>query len=346
MHIARCSMFLIAIGLLASPMKAQQTRSCANVRIPVALSASESARQSVAGTLCLPSRLGGKSSLAVDILTPGTTYNRSYWDWPQNPALYSYVEKTLNAGRATLTYDRIGTGESSHPLSAGVTVQTDAYVLHQLVTWSKAQGFAQINLIGHSYGSIVTIQEAGTYNDTDRIVLTGLTHALDAAGTGVGVGLPLVIGSLYPTTLDPEFLLSTLDAGYLTTLPGVRKTVFYSSSADPALIAYDEAHKDLFADGGVTSEATTFFLPAPLNTSNLITKPVLLLLGQEDALFCTLPAALDCASSDSLLHAEKSYYTSAPSLVAEIVPDTGHDVALHPSADQSFQLIERWIETH
>jgi len=226
-----------------------------------------------------------------------------------------------------------------------VTVQADAYVLHQIVSWTKAQGYNQVNLIGHSYGSIVTAQEAGTYNDATRVVLTGLTHALDGAGTGAGVGLPLVIASLYPATLDPEFALSTLDVGYLTTLPGSRH-VFYSSFADPAVITYDEAHKDLFSEAGVTSEATTFFVPAPLNASNGITAPVLLLLGQEDALFCTLPAALDCSSSDSLLHAEQPYYTAAASLTTKIVPKTGHDIALHPSAPQSFQVIETWIETH
>jgi pimeloyl-ACP methyl ester carboxylesterase len=209
-----------------------------------------------------------------------------------------------------------------------VTVQADAYVLHQIVSWTKAQGYNQVNLIGHSYGSIVTAQEAGTYNDATRVVLTGLTHALDG-----------------PATLDPEFALSTLDVGYLTTLPGSRH-VFYSSFADPAVITYDEAHKDLFSEAGVTSEATTFFVPAPLNASNGITAPVLLLLGQEDALFCTLPAALDCSSSDSLLHAEQPYYTAAASLTTKIVPKTGHDIALHPSAPQSFQVIETWIETH
>jgi len=340
---------LLVMTLLSAsfPAMQAQTKHCSNVQIPVSLASNEIAAYFVTGTLCLPDQPQGQSLPDIDILTPGTTYNKSYWDWPQTPGTYpySYVDKVLSTGRAALAYNRIGTGGSSHPSSTMVTVQADAYVLHQIVSWTKAQGYNQVNLIGHSYGSIVTAQEAGTYNDATRVVLTGLTHALDGAGTGAGVGLPLVIASLYPATLDPQFFLSTLDVGYLTTLPGSRN-VFYSSSADPAVITYDEAHKDLFSEAGVTSEATTFFVPAPLNTSNAITEPVLLLLGQEDALFCTLPAALDCSSSDSLLHAEQPYYTAAASLTAKIVPKTGHDVALHPSAPQSFQMIETWIETH
>ena len=338
---------LLVMTLLSAsfPAMQAQTKECRDVQIPVSLASNETAAYLVTGTLCLPDQPQGQSLSDIDILTPGTTYNKSYWNWPQTPEIYSYLDKVVSTGRAALAYDRIGTGASSHPLSALITVQADAYVLHQIVNWTKAQGYSQVNLIGHSYGSIVTAQEAGTYNDATRVVLTGLTHALDGAGTGAGVGLPLVIASLYPATLDPQFFLSNLDVGYLTTLPGSRN-VFYSSSADPAVIAYDEAHKDLFAEAGVTSEATTFFVPAPLNTSNSITAPVLLLLGQEDALFCTLPAALDCSSSDSLLHAEQPYYTKAASLTAKIVPNTGHDVALHPSAPQSFQMIETWIETH
>lgn len=341
---ARGASLVLLAGACASVASAQAVPHCTDLHIPVALSPTAAVDQSVAATLCLPA--SPTASTQLDLMTPGTTYNRSYWDWPQNKPLYSYVDKTLSAGRATLNYDRIGTGRSSHPFSLDISVQSDAYVLHQLVQWVKAHGFTSVNLIGHSYGSIVSVQEAGTYHDTDRLVITGLTHALDGAGTGVGVGLPLVIASLYPATLDPQFLLSTLDAGYLTTLPGSRGPVFYSASADPNVIAYDEAHKDLFSEGDVTSEAGTFFLPAPLNTSNAITEPVLLVLGQEDALFCTLPAALDCTNSASLFNAEALYYSAAPSITAKIIPDTGHDLALHPSANQSFQVIENWITTH
>ena len=40
-----------------------------------------------------------------------------------------------------------------------------------------------MNLIGHSLGSVISIQEAGTYNDVSRVVVTGLLHV-----PGVGVG--------------------------------------------------------------------------------------------------------------------------------------------------------------
>jgi hypothetical protein len=37
---------------------------------------------------------------------------------------------------------------------------------------------------------------------------------------------------------------------------------------------------------------------------------------------------------------------STVSLSAELVPDTGHDIALHPSASISFTMIDQWIKAH
>ena len=68
----------------------------------------------------------------------------------------------MQAGRAAFDYDRIGTGASSHPLSTELTIDSEAYVLHQIVSWLRAsEGYSQVNLIGHSLGSVISIQEAG-----------------------------------------------------------------------------------------------------------------------------------------------------------------------------------------
>jgi pimeloyl-ACP methyl ester carboxylesterase len=313
---------------------------CRNVQVPVALNPGAPANQTVSATYCQPVKWAAGTH-EVDVLTPGATYNRAYWDWPQNPSLYSYVDKTLQAGRATFDYDRIGTGGSSHPPSTEITVNGEAYVLHQIITWLHNHGYAQVNSEGHSYGSAIAVQEAGTYRDVSRIVVTGLTHV-----QGVGIGFPEAIASLYPAALDPEFAGKGLDLGYLTTEPGVRGRLFYSSSANPAVVAYDEAHKDLLPAAALATLGTTFALPPPLNASDRITAPVLLVDGQEDAIFCTLPAALDCANNTSLRDFEAPDYAAAASLSAAVVPSTGHDLALHPSANTSFSDINTWINSH
>lgn len=315
---------------------------CRDVELPVALTNSGQASQTVSGTYCCPTTWAAGPH-EVDVLTPGATYNRIYWNWPVDPALYSYVDKTLAAGRATFDYDRLGTGESSHPLSLLLTISSEAFVLHQIVRWLRDDvGYDQVNLVGHSLGSVISIQEAGTYSDVDRVVVTGLLHVPQA-----GIGFAATLASLlHPAIQDAQFTALNLDPGYLTTIPGDRLADFYSSSADPAVIAYDEAHKDLVPATDLATLATTWALPPGLNVSDAITAPVLIVIGADDAIFCTDPPLLDCSDPASLLQSEQAYYAGAASRTLDVIAETGHDVALHPTADQSFDLISNWITTH
>ena len=314
--------------------------SCGRVVLPVALHAGGTADESIAGTLCTPPDWA-PGAHQVDVLTPGGGYNSLYWDWPQDPPLYSYVGKTLQAGRAAFDYDRLGTGQSSHPLSTGVTFSAETYVLHEIVGWLRsARGFGDVNLIGHSYGSAVTVQEAGTYRDANRVVVTSLAH-IPNAGAGLVTSF---LSLLHPADLDPQFAGEHLDPGYLASIPHTRGEL-YSSAADPSVIAYDEAHSDVISATALTGFGAAYALPPGANASSHVTAPVLVLLGQDDWLFCNAPGLLDCSGSSALRTAEARYYGSAASFTDAVIPATGHDVALHPSADYSFSVINNWIRS-
>jgi pimeloyl-ACP methyl ester carboxylesterase len=316
--------------------------SCQSIRLPVALAAGRPASQVISATYCQPLVWAGGPH-EVDVTTPGATYGSAYWDWPQDPSLYSYVDKTLQAGRATFDYDRVGTGKSTHPPADQITITSEAYVLHQIVSWLRSSaGYSQVNLIGHSLGSVISIQEAGIYRDVSRVVVTGLLHI-----PNVGLGFAATLLSLvHLAVLDPEFTGQGLPPGYVTTIPGDRGKDFYSASADPAIISYDEAHKDIVPLTDLSSLGTTWGLPAGTNAADSITAPVLVVIGQQDAIFCTDPPILDCSVAAQVLASEAPYYASAASLTANIVPGAGHDIALHPSADQSFAQINEWIMTN
>jgi pimeloyl-ACP methyl ester carboxylesterase len=309
---------------------------CVSFTLPVALAQGGSFDERVHGTYCQPKKwaVGNRQ---VDVLTEGATYNSSYWDWPVHPQLYSYVDKTLKQGRATLAYDRIGSGKSSHPLSTDITETTDAHVLHVLVQLLHLFGYRQINSIGHSYGSGIALEEAATYHDVSRVVLTGYLHRPSN---------PAVTAGNYPANQDPAFSSQGLDDGYLTSRPGARATSFYSSSADPDVIAYDEAHKDLVSRTGLVDFIVKRGVAPASNLSNALTVPVLVLVGQQDAIFCYDPAALDCTDNSAVTANEAPYYAGTASLQVSTVPNTGHDLALHPSADDSFQTIDLWLKTH
>jgi pimeloyl-ACP methyl ester carboxylesterase len=329
------SSFLVATPSLASGNKhITQFGFCIPHTVPVALAPGQPFNKKVYGTYCQPFHWA-QGQHQLDVLVHGTTYNSSYWNWSQDPALYSYVNKTLAAGRATFAYDRIGSGQSSIPASTEVTMESSAYVLHEIVQGFRFLGYKQVNTIGHSMGSGVAMRESATYNDANRVVLTGYLHA----GRN-----PEVVAAIQSVELDPLFAGKGLD-GYVTSTPN-GKSVFYSSSADPAVIAYDQAHRDIASSIFFNDYIVDRAVPAGANLANKVKAPVLLIDGQQDKVFCFSPGGLDCTNQAGVEANEAPYYTAAASFTVITVPDTGHNLTLHPSANSSFAMINSWIQTH
>ena len=306
---------------------------CHSVRLPVALGSGLPANQTISATLCVPH---AHHARVIDVLVHGATYNHTYWDFPVDYPAYSHVRRTLEAGRATFNYDRLGVGLSSRPSSNDVTMDADAHVLHQVVQWLRHR-YREINVIGHSFGSAVAIMEAAQYNDADRLVVTDLLHASGPA---------LVNGELqvYPAEQDPQFAGKGYDPGYATSVPGTRGPVFYDTgAADPAVIAYDESHKDVTSSTQRAQGQAQRTMPVASNLTQQVRVPVLIIAGQRDRLYCGL--ALDCTDTGAVRAFETPYYGHARRVTVATEPDTGHDLALHPSAAKSFQKIDEWLRT-
>jgi hypothetical protein len=311
---------------------------CKPVQLPVALAAGQPLDQTISGTLCKP--LWWDGTHEIDVLAHGGTYNRSYWDYPYHNLRYSYVKDTLAAGRATFAYDALGAGASSHPVSTAITGSANAYVMHQIIQWARSQQhFPRVVTISHSFGAFSAVAEAGTYHDVDAVVATGLAHALNP------VTLQTSIADSYPANLDPQFQGKNLDSGYLTTVPGTRAAVYFGATAEPGLIAYDEAHKDTLSVSELPDVLAQAQTPPAQNISAQVTAPVLEIIGQQDAFYCGA-GAIDCDSPGAYQTYEAPYYPNASSFTAKIVPNTGHDLALHPSALESFLVINQWIQRH
>src|ERR1700681_84075 len=259
-----CKRFLFILLTLATlvfvPFFPHQTHattntgSCQSFNVPVALGAGQSLQYTIYGELCNP--LTGPAH-TVQLLVPGATYGHVYWDFPYEPQMYSYVRALNAAGYSTFNIDRIGSGQSSHPLLnvVDVTMETDAYVTHEIVQDLRngsigSQKFTRVLIVGHSLGSAVVWIEAGTYHDVDGVIITGLVHHLNTTKL-VGV-----FSSFYPALLDPRFSGHGYGAEYLTTEPGTRASDFYyQPGTDPNVIATDEATKETTPDGEVTTFA-------------------------------------------------------------------------------------------
>jgi pimeloyl-ACP methyl ester carboxylesterase len=287
----------------------------------------------------------GGPARTVHLAIPGGTYSHLYHTWPYEPDTYSYAQALVKAGYAVFTFDRIGTGQSSHPAGSAVTIGAGAYVVHQLVqglrdgTIGRVAGgmpFQGVVLIGHSLGSIIALEEASTYWDVDGVVLTGFSHALadvDFASQ--------VFPSLMPANQDPRFAGRTLDADHLTTAPGTRGALFYYlPRTDSNVVALDEQTKETVTIGEITS-ILAVLTPA---VSQAVHVPLLLLNGQYDQWMCGVGLS-DCASGDLLAAAEAPFWSPQVCLQTAVIPGAGHDLNLEPSAPRTYAIIGAWSDT-
>ena len=214
-------------------------------------------------------------------------------------------------------------------------------VLHQLLNWLRAKHtYNAYASIGHSSAGATVVNEAATYHDVDKVVITGIAHNPSPSGIATATA------ATYPAAQDPLFSGLNLDAGYKTTIPG-RRIIFFSNIADPAVIAFSEQHKDAFSSTEFRGAVTQTFAPAAGNIANSVTAPIMIVLGQEDSLFCGPDSPVtNCSSETALGTLEQPYFNHAQSLTVKTIPQTGHDIVLHPTNPLSFFEINKWIETH
>lgn len=288
----------------------------------------------MAGRLCTPA--GGADTVVV--MVPGATYAGVYWDFTYQPETYSQVRSLLSAGYATYTVDRIGTGASSKPLAALVTVSKQAEAVHASIQKLRAGAiggvaFDKVVLMGHSLGSLISMEVAATYGGLDGLVVTGMTHSLNF------VKFSEALLSFTPAPLDPAFAGSGLDPLYLTTRPGVRGELFHSASDPvPDVVAEDEATKSVVATG----ELTEGVIRLVLSKSPAITAPVLVSVGAEDKLVCGTLISV-CGSSAALLASEAPHFPNAASLSADVTPVAGHDLTLARNTGDYQSAVTAWI---
>lgn len=304
--------------------------------------------------LCLPA---GPVPNTVQLLVHGITYDSRYWDFADptgGTQRYSYRHAANAAGFATAAIDRIGAGQSSHPLSATIDIASNTYVVHQIVSALRAGAvdgpgdnkpqFPKVILVGHSYGSWTSWFVASRYKDVDAVVLTGVSHSLRT------VEAPLTtIPHLIPAAIDPQFDLS-YDPGYLTSAPGWRYNLFCApATVDPAVVDQDENTKGTMT----ATEIDTYplVLQAPLD----IRAPILLVNGNLDSLFCApagasqildlVPGGVNCTSAAALIAAEQPHLgASVPSLDAFILPGGGHDLNFMLNAQDYFAVVQSWVQ--
>ena len=326
---------LLASGLLTSSAYAdddQGRTECDPLSFTVTLTPTDPTPYTIAASIC---GHHGRHLPVIQVLLHGSTYSHLYWDFPDQPE--TYVEAANHAGFVTLNMDRIGIGQSDHPPATEVTVESNAFTIHQIVTALRSGTVApdgrplfvdRVMLVGHSLGSDIAAVEAATYADVDGVVVSGLLHN---AGPGVGA----FQASFYPAFLDPE--TASAPPNYFTTIPGTRAPSFYNlADADPEVIAEDEATKQTVTLGELVT-----FVDGFAATPN-IHVPVLVAVGDNDVIFCDAPS---CSAGGTLTR-EAAFYAPDADLETFALPESGHSMNLHRNAPVWFDVANDWVRRH
>ncbi|HVV08028.1 alpha/beta hydrolase [Amycolatopsis sp.] len=322
----------------AATVDAATAGGCSDVSVPAGLAPGLPRDQQIYGRLCLPA---GPAPKVLQLLVHGASYDHTYWDFPGSDGQYSYTRAMTSAGYATLAIDQLGVGRSSHPLSVLATQLAAANAVHDVVTAARSGGlgpaFPKVVLVGHSFGSLTSWLEAGTYQDVDGVLVSGASHVL------APTVIPRLLTLVRPAQLDPVTAsrVPPLDPGYLS-IPGARAQFFYYlPNADPAVIAQDEATRSESPSGVLAT--VPVYIPSTLG----IRVPVLEVNGTYDVPFCAQGGAgsiTDCATDASLHASEALFFTPAAQLETAVIPDAGHNLNLQRNAGVFFDRALSWFQ--
>lgn len=206
-----------------------------------------------------------------------------YWDVELNPEQYSYVDSALRYGYSILTYDRLGTGNSTKAdayevVQAGVEIEivrglTELARNGDLVQSSKvidascddvsafeAYKPSKIAHIGHSYGSFMTSGLLSRYgNLSDGAILTGFLineHLLNEVGAEA-------FGYEFAAESDPD-RFADRPSGYIVsaTESNIQQIFLKKGTFEPELLQYAEQIKQPNAVAELVSGSQAFGRPA------------------------------------------------------------------------------------
>jgi pimeloyl-ACP methyl ester carboxylesterase len=340
----------LAAGLLTvtTPAQADGTdpswASCAQYSVPVTLPG-DATSYHISGRLC--TRVDAlRGSKTVQLLVPGWSYDHNYFNPSYQPNTYSWVYAETSKGYTTFNIDRLGTGASSKPPAAELTLQNQAAAIGQVVQALRNGTVGTVHYqlvvgVGHSFGAAILQYLAGTA--TNATTKPNYLVLEDFLTTGYAPGVTALANALYPASSDPAFVSAGLPTGYLTTRPGTRGGIFYySAGADPAMITLDESLKQT----GTDSERTTLPAARASTVTHGVSVPTVIAVGQYDSLDCNEASGLTCASSAAVQTREAGNFSPRACLSAYVLTNAGHDTNLHITARNIYNYVDGWLDNY
>lgn len=275
------------------------------------------------------------------LLLHGLSYGEFFSNYTAQPG-YNFARNQAEAGHVTVTVDRLGYGASDKPVGADICFGSRADIAHQMVQQLRAGSyttsgavsptFPKVVLAGHSVGAIIAQAEAYSFGDIDGLVLLSYSDtdvSLSAqAALGIAIDQCKAGGQRQGGTTGPN--------GYIyfgaDTPEKFIEGHFYTPNADPKVVETTAALRNRDPCGDILSYKTA--VAANLANVGKIKTPTLVLAGGRDAIY-PVPATK-----------QASLLTGSEDVTPVTVPETGHALTLHRSADQFEAHLSSWLVGH
>lgn len=327
---------------------------CENYDVPVAVEDVPGAH--IFLEYCTPPESQSNGTL---IFMVHTTWHSHYgWDPPNQH--YSQVRAALQAGFSVVNIDRLGSGQSSLPPSNTVTIDKVITSIHGVVTKLRdgsltGTAHSSIVWLGSSFGAMYSWQHEGKYpGDFNGFVLNGIAHR-----TKLSFAQFAVFQAIISVCDDPVFSQTFSDCGYVVTAPGTKGPLYYDEpNAAPGMITGVNWEDRLLRDvvslnllgsstplvGILNTQQGPQVIPVPVETSpsQNVSKPTLLVIGENDPISCGGPEGYIC--NETTVYADEApYYSNAPVFDVFVPEDTGHVINLHQNGPDSMDFENQWI---
>ncbi|XDG09422.1 hypothetical protein ABKA04_009037 [Annulohypoxylon sp. FPYF3050] len=299
--------------------------------------ASVTGNYSIGATYCEPSTGPGA---ALEILTHGIAFDRSYWDFSYASYNYSYTNAALARNYSVFFYDRLGLGGSSRgdPVNE-IQTNLELAALYALTTKlrngsiSGIPTYRKVVHVGHSYGSILSyaLVQGHPTGLSDGIVLTGFGQNSGNDSTYFTYGGNFVLAR------NASMSLSSYPAGYMASgdRTGVQTNFFAPDNFDPAVLQATYATTQPVTVGELMT------LGSGAVGNNTFGGPVLVITGDRDIPFC----GGNCNSTKPAIpYQSKQYFTNANSFDAVVVPNSGHGLNLEYTAATTYASIHDFLD--
>lgn len=254
----------------------------------------------------------------LQVLVHGNSYDHRYWDaGTVNGTSYSYIDYMTIRGFDILAIDLPGVGASSKPNGYAFSLEGVGRALSALIQSLRRtdsvlqQKFDHITSIGHSMGSSIGVFAEGNWPAADSLVVTATGYYRGRTASGWPPG-------------TREKLLET---DYALVPPELRLGFYHQPSADPEVIAYDNAVLRTPAPSGLWSDCITL-RDDPRNGAADVTCPVYVQLGQYDPIML-----------GEYAEQERNSYSSASKVFIDTLPEMGHSFNLHLNRELSWEGI-------